>query len=413
MTAWHSLAASILIIAQIVPRESAEINVDQSLPLPSDHKSLTIVDSLSDSHYNSIRERLQKMCRISKEDSKVPGNRRSENQDCRERILDKLEKDEVARRFMEFALVLDDQGHPKQAEKAYKEVIRKRETPGQEDPVVLFCQGKLSSLLRRRGLYTEAEHQCTGALNRSNQSTGPTSSLSLQIAGELALIWRDQGKFDIAHDQIYNVLKHENCNLYQDALHVHLVAIYAIILRDCSQLGMSLFLTKNALRVSDALLGNEDPFTLDLVSELTQTLTEKGSYDLAEQFARRAHDGFAKTFGTEHPQSLKAASGLANVMLFNERLGDATELFECTLKGQKLQFGSTHPDTVSTKCGLAATYALNARFRDSESILLQTLDQQEAIFGQASHPDRYWTQQALERVRAFQEALTTDSISEI
>lgn len=391
----------------------SRIDVDQSPLLLSDRISLTIVDGIWEPHNYLICERLKRICRMSKEDSEVPGNRRSESQDSRERILNRLGKNDVVRRLMSLALVLDDQGHPKDAEEAYEEVIEKRrETPRQEDQVLLFCQGKISSILRQRGLYIKAEDQCRRVLELSIGSTGPTSSLSLQTAGDLALIWRDQGKFDIAFNKIRDVLDNETCSPYQDALHVRLVTIFAIILRDCGHYDMSLFLTRNALRVSDTLFGNEDPFTLDLASEMSQILTEKSIHRLAEEFARRALDGFAKTFGTDHPQSLKAASRLANAMRFDERLEDATELFERTLKSQELQFGSTHPDTVPTKCGLAATYALEARFRDSVSILRQTLVQQNAVLGPKPHPDTDWTLRALDKIRAVQRALSTDSISE-
>ncbi len=391
----------------------ARIDVDQSLPLLSDHISLAIRNGLWEPHNYLLCERLKSAYRMSKEDSEVPVERRSESQDSRKHIFDILEKDNVVRRLMSLALVFDDQGHPKDAEEVYEEVIEKRkETTRQEDQVLLFCQGKISSILRQRGLYKKAEDQCRRVLELSIGSTGPSSSLSLQTAGDLALVWKDQGKFDIAFNKIRDILGNETCSPYQDALHVRLVTIFAIILRDCGHYDMSLFLTRNALRVSDALFGNEDPFTLDLASELSQILTEKSFHRLAEEFARRALDGFAKTFGTDHPQSLKAASRLANAMRFDERLEDATELFERTLKSQELQFGSTHPDTVPTKCGLAATYALEARFRDSVSLLRQTLVQQNAVFGSKSHPDRDWTLEALDKISAVQRVLSTDSTSE-
>ena len=349
----------------------------------------------------------------SKEDFQVPAKGLVESQDGREDILAILEKDEPAKGLMSLALVFDDQGHPKHAEEAYEKVIEKRkETPRQKDQVILFCQRKISSILRQRGLYSRAEEQCRSVLDLSIEYTGPTSSFSLQAAGDLALVWRDRGEFDKAFTKILEVLDKESRNLYKDALHVRLVVILAIILRDCGHYEMSLFLTRNALRVSDALFGNEDPFALDLASELSQTLTEMGDYRLAEVFARRAHDGFANTFGTDHPQSLKAASRLANALRFNESLGEATGLFERTLKAQESQLDSNHPDTVPTRCGLAATYALKARYRDSASILHQTLAQQSLTFGHKSHPHIDWTLQALNMIREIQRALSTDSTPE-
>lgn len=338
---------------------------------------------------------------------------RVESHDSREDILDVLEKKDAVRGLIHLALILDDQGFPKDAEDAYKNVIEKKGAiSGQKDQVILFCQRKISSLLRQRGLYSEAEDQCKRVLELSIAATGPKSSLSLQAAGDLAILWRDQGNLDSAFTKIRDVLDNETCSPYQDILHVRLVSILAIVLRDCGHYDLSLFLTRNTLRVSDALIGNKHPFTLDLASELSQTLNEMGLHRLAEEFAERALDGFAKKFGKDHPQSLKAASRLANAIRFNERLGDATHIFERTLKAQKSQLGSSHPDTVLTKCGLAATYALGARFRDSVSILREVLAQQNAVFGQRSHPESDWTMQAIGRIRAFQRALITDSISD-
>ena len=341
---------------------------------------------------------------MSKEDSKVAGKERSASQDGREEILGTLGNDATIGRLMNLALVFDDQGHPKLAEQVYEEVMQKRrETPRQEDQVLLFCQGKISSIQRQCGLYMKAEDQCMRVLEHSRLNP----LLSLQTAGNLALVWRDQGKFDLALKKISDILGKETCSLYEDAVHLRLVTILAIILRDCGEHDMSSFLIRNALRVSDELYGNEDPFTLDLASELSQILTEQKKYGLAEEFARGAFDGFGDKFGTDHPQSLKASTRLANAMPFEKRLGDATELFEQTLKAQELQLGSTHPDTVPTKCGLAATYALGARFRDSLSILRPTLDQQKALFGRNPHPDTDWTLQAIDQIEAIQKALVT------
>ena len=348
------------------------------------------------------------------EDSRVLGHDgRSKRQDIRERILDILAEEDGDRRLMRLALALDDQGHPKHAEEAYKKVIERRnETSGQKDQVILFCEGKVSSILRQRGLYVKAQDQCRRVLEVSIEATGPTSDLSLQAAGDLALVWRDQGEFDNAFDRIRDVLDNETCSPYQDGLHVRLVAIFALILRDFGHYKMSLYLTSNALRASVALFSDEDPFTLEVASDLSQILTEEGMYHLAEEFARRAHDGFAKTFGTDHPQSLKAASRLANAIRFDDRLEDAKQIYERTLKVQELQLGTLHPDTIPTKCGLAAVYALETRLRDSVSILRPILDQQKAAFGKKNHPDKEWTGQALERIRAFQRALSVDSISD-
>ena len=399
--------------SQPVEALNVTIEVDRISPLPSNHILPATFGTLQNPLSDWICEPQKAMLRSSKAFSKVPGSGPSVSQYSQENILDVLQKEDGSRRLMSLALVLDDQGHPKHAEEAYQKVIEKtKETPEQNDTVIWFCQVKISSILRQSGLYVKAEEQCRSVLDLSTKATGPASSLSLQAAGDLALVWRDQGKFDSALTKIYNILHNETCSPYQDALHVRLVTIYAIILRDFGRYDMSLFLTRNALRVSGVLFGNEDPFTLDLASELSQILTEKGIHHLAEEFARRALDGFAKTFGTDHPQSLKAASRLANAIRFNERLEEATQLFERTLKAQELQLGSTHPDTIPTKCGLAAVYALEARFRDSVFILRVTLAQQNELLGRKSHPDTDWTVQALKRIRALQKALSSDSTPE-
>ena len=351
------------------------------------------------------------MSRKSNEDPKISGNGRIESPDTRENVLAILENGDDVKGKLRLALVLDDQGFQEDAENTYRKVMEKRrEAQGPRDQVISFCQVKISSLLRQRALYAEAEDQCKRVL-LSVESTGPTSSLYLQAAGNLALIWKDRGKLDSAFAKIRDILGNEMCSPYQDARHVRLVTILAIILRECGHYDLSFFLTKAVLRVSDALFGNDDPFTLDVGSEMSQILNDTGSHHLSEELARQAFYRFGEQLGTQHPQCSKAASRLANATRFNDPLGDGMKRFERTLKAQELRLGSNHPDTVSTRWGLAATYASGSRFRDSASILNQTLVQQRTIFSQESHPDIDWTLQAIERVHTFQRALRTKSTS--
>ncbi|KAG8527693.1 uncharacterized protein KY384_007847 [Bacidia gigantensis] len=398
----------------IVPQESAVIDINQSSPLPLDHLGLSKVDGPWDSHYQSICAKLREMSGTSNDYPEVPGIKRSESQDSREIVLKAFDRKDVVGRITRLALALEDEGHPVRAEEAYEQVIEKRkqiQRPG--DEVQLFCEGRVSCILRGRGLYAQAEDQCRRVLDLKVQFTGPTSILTLQTAGDLALILRDQGNFEKAYNKIRDTLESEACSPYQDALHVRLVTILAAILKKLGYYDLSLFLTRKALSISVMRNGLDDPFTLELISEFSQILIEKGQHHFAEEVARRALDGFAKAYGADHPQSMKAATRLANTSRFLGQFDSAIEMFERTLKAQDLHLGPAHPDTVSTKCGLAATYALEMRLRDSEIMLQRVIDQQETIYGNDDHPDEIWTKEALRHVREAKQDLHQDSSCEI
>ena len=181
---------------------------------PQKRVSFAIFHGLRMIYYNSLFRLLKVMSRTSKEDSKISCNRRVENHGSREDILDVLEKKDAVRGLIHLALILDDQGFPKDAEDAYQNVIvKKGAISGQKDQVILFCQRKISSLLRQRGLYSEAEDQCKRVLELSIAATEPKSSLSLQAADDLAILWSDQGKIGSAFEKIRDVLDKETCSL--------------------------------------------------------------------------------------------------------------------------------------------------------------------------------------------------------
>ena len=154
------------------------------------------------------------------------------SKDSRDSILSLLDENDPIKKMLNLALILEDQGHPQRAQVTYEEVVKGRKTDNQndEDQVLLFCETKLSSILREHGQYTKAKELCQHALDSKIQSTEATRNLKLLTRGEMALILRDQGRSEDAYEVINGTLEEEKCSPYQDMLHGHLVNVLASIL---------------------------------------------------------------------------------------------------------------------------------------------------------------------------------------
>lgn len=304
------------------------------------------------------------------------------------------------------ALALEDQGNLIDAEQAYlKVIVNRNENQNRDGQIVLFCQDKLASLWRSRGLYKNAEKRCSTVLGEMKRmiSLGKGHSLTLHCAGSLALILRDQGRYRDAILLFHDIWGTPVGDLYQDITRVRLVSILATILQDIGSINLSLYLTRNVLSACDMLLGPDDPFTLDQASNLAILLSQRGDHRLAEVIDRRGLETLKKTLGPYHPQSLRTTTQLGKHMLYQERYEDAMTLFQRTLSVQETNLGSSHPDTWSTKRGLAISYALQDRLSDA-MILLRHVKHQQIEMLTEDHPDRIWTEEILSHLEKAEKA---------
>ena len=392
-----------------MPKESAIINTKNSSPLIADHLSLAKFESSEDPRYESFCERLDLMSGGLQVVKFEPTIKRAESQDNREMIFEFFDQHDKARKDTILGLALEDRGHSLRAEQIYTKVIESRKhSQNTMDEVVLFFESKISSLLRGRGSYPQAELRCQQVYDSEVATFGKGHNLTLQTAGHLALTCRDRGKFEEAFLIIRNNLEMEAKSPYQHIAHVRLASILTDLLKDHGYHDLSLFLARNIVAASGKILGQEHAFTLDLATRFALILAETGQVRLAEEVSSQALDGIEKALGTRHPDALKAATRFAYILRQRGRSEAAIELFERTLKAQEAQLDFRHPDMIMTRFGLAGSYALDLRLDEAEFFLEEVMTQQADLLGD-NHPDIRRTERALYCVRESQRDLTDHS----
>ena len=105
----------------------------------------------------------------------------------------------------------------------------------------------------------------------------------------------------------------------------------------------------------------------------------------AEQYSA-ARDLYAKHCGPNHPDTLRAMTGLAKSYYAMGRHADAATLCEETLALQNAQLGPDHPDTLASRITLASIYVRLRRHADALALHEETMALQKAILG-TDHPD--------------------------
>ena len=324
--------------------------------------------------------------------------------------------DDKDRSKFQHALVLEDHGNFIEAEQVFSELSKFRnQTQDRDDRVVLFCQDKLTSIWRSCGRYKEAEDLSRTVLAEMKKkiSLGTDHDLTLHCAGNLALILKDQERYKDAIQLIRDIWGIKGGDPYQDITRVRLVGILATLLHDFGHINLelSLFLTRNVLSACEALLGPDDAFTLDQVSNLALLESKRGDHRLAEVINHRSLETLRKTLGPHHPLSLRITTRLGNYLLLQERYEDAMTLFQGTLEVQETKLGSSHPDTWSTKWGLAFAYVFQGRLSDAKILLRQVLQRQEELLSW-DHPAIGRTKEALTYFENFEKALRRKDASQ-
>jgi tetratricopeptide (TPR) repeat protein len=257
--------------------------------------------------------------------SKTPSSTRVRSPDNREMIIRAIDGDKTIRKTFILALAREDQGDLPGAEPVYKKVIEDWKTVQKhEDQVVLFCQDKLTSILRDCGQYHEAERLCRLVFKKT-KSLDKGHCLIMQSAGSLALILRDRGQYREAYDIIHDILMEAQYPL-RDIAHVRLISVLAKVVNDLGIGRLSLFLARNVLSACEELLGPHHPFTLDQASNLALVLTEQGQLRFAEEIDRRVLKMLEGILGTDHPQSLYVTKRLANNLSYQTKDEHATRL---------------------------------------------------------------------------------------
>lgn len=81
-----------------------------------------------------------------------------------------------------------------------------------------------------------------------------------------------------------------------------------------------------------------------------------GRYDRSFDMLTQARDGYARTLGEEHPQTLTMIQNLGATEVLRGRFSEARALFQQAFEARTRTLGAAHPHTLLTQIQLGRSY---------------------------------------------------------
>jgi tetratricopeptide (TPR) repeat protein len=199
-----------------------------------------------------------------------------------------------------------------------------------------------------RGIYAAAQDAAAKVITVRERVVGQDDKLMLISVSLLALVLRDQGKYDEAEKLNRRALEGREKELgEQHPATLTSVSNLALVLRDQGKYDEAEKLNRRALEGSEKELGEQHPDTLTSVSNLALVLQDQGKYDEAEKLNRRALEGREKELGEQHPSTLASVYNLAYLLHKRKQYEEASGLYQRACDGYKQKLGTQHPTTIA------------------------------------------------------------------
>jgi serine/threonine protein kinase/tetratricopeptide (TPR) repeat protein len=143
--------------------------------------------------------------------------------------------------------------------------------------------------------------------------------------------------------------------------------------------------------------GDEQPDTLDAMSNLAEVYRLQGEYPLAEQLANESLEITSRVLGDDHPDTQVCLNNLASVYASQGDFDRATPLFEVALNQSRLSTGEGSSETLTAMNNLALIYSHQGRSEEAGRMFEEGLELCEANLGR-EHPE---TLSSLNNLAAF------------
>jgi len=238
----------------------------------------------------------------------------------------------------------------------------------------------------RLGLYPQAEEHLPVAVEIRKRILGGEHPSSLGPMQNLALLYKDQGRYDEAEPLNLEMLEIRRRVLGDEhpdtlALMSNLASLY----QKQGRLAEAEKLHLKTLEIQKRVLGDENQQTLASKGNLANLYREQGRYAEAEGLYLETMEISTRVLGEEHPDTLKAMSNLAIVYSKQSRHEEAEQLYLDSLDIGKRVLGDEHPGTLKNMSNLAMLYSNQGRYDDAEPLTLEALELSRRVLGK-EHP---------------------------
>jgi tetratricopeptide (TPR) repeat protein len=215
----------------------------------------------------------------------------------------------------------------------------------------------LAILYKDQGKYAQAEPLFVECLKHRREALGSSHPDTLSLLNNLALLYKNQGRYKEAEELYLETIRNSEAIKETDE-------------EDEGSLSTS--------SLSSTLLG--------AMSNLALLYFKQGRYHEAEQLYLESLQKAKAAFGDDHHSTLTAMNNLAQLYDETGRYGDADELYATCLAKRRENLGVNHPDMLISVNNLALLYKNQGRLAEAEPLYVECLDKTRTARGD-HHPD--------------------------
>ncbi|TQV92190.1 protein kinase subdomain-containing protein [Cordyceps javanica] len=257
---------------------------------------------------------------------------------------------------------------------------------------------KTFSLWMHKAVTREAESCFLHVTETWKTELGEDHPFTLTSMAILAILYRDQGRWDEAERLEVQVMETFKTKLGED----HLSTLISIVCLASTYGNQGLWdeaerLEVQVIETSKRKLGEDHPSTLTSMAHLALTYGNQGRWDEAERLevqgrwdeAERLEVQVMETFktklGEDHLSTLTSIANLASTYGNQGRWDEAERLEVQVAETCKTKLGADHPYTLINMSSLAATYMVQGRWEEAERLEVQVMETSKRKLG-ADHP---------------------------
>lgn len=262
---------------------------------------------------------------------------------------------------------------------------------GPDDPDVLAAQRYLGDILRDSGEY-QAAFALTGAtLERARQALPADSHITLALMTGYSADLRAQGDFTAARDLNADAVRRLEASLGPDHPRTlraqHNLAIDLCFISDYT--GARDLLQRTHVTQSQTLNGISKVDVLSSWSSLSRAVRLAGEYAEARLLAEDAYEFGRKELGADHPRTLWTGKALSIAQRMAGDPGDGVVAFARDLHAQfERVLGGGHPETLAAATNLANALRIVGGLDEAFEILRAATDGYRQVY-QPAHPYLY------------------------
>lgn len=268
---------------------------------------------------------------------------------------------ERAKALEDLAWICAKQNSSGEAEQFYRRALQIRDrTLGPVAEETLDTVLNLARVCDNQGHYDEAEKLFQRLIDGSASRSDAANRRTLQGMYDLAEMYKKQGRYEEAERLFRQLLEGEDGAASSDQTAKVLEGL-AICVEEKDVAGAEQ-LYHRALEVRDRL-HPDGKQTLITVDRLAQVCSRRGDYEEAARLLKRLVDSYARTLGSEDPQTVHSKSNLAQIYVTLKRHEEAEPLSRQVLKSLEDAGNSEGSEALTTlKCLVIICKALK---RDS------------------------------------------------